>query len=143
MFILRVPGYDFSFSDHEAVEVGLDVEEEEKEEEGHHKKDEKGHEVENAKYQLDQRDQDDLRELVTEALIKTRKSQAFLLLLPLVFLLPIGVICLFATSSLPPWLIISLVFLSTSASCFTVMLAVITFQQRIVAFSDVIGRLNC
>ena len=138
MFILRVPGYDFSFSDHEAVEVGLDVEEGE---EGHHKKDEKGHEVEKAKYQLDQRDQDDLRELVTEALIKTRKSQAFLL--PLVFLLPIGVICLFATSSLPPWLIISLVFLSTSASCFTVMLAMITFQQRIVAFSDVIGRLNC
>ena len=141
MFILRVPGYDFSFSDHEAVEVGLDVEEGEMEEEGHHKKDEKGHEVENAEYQLDQRDQDDLRELVTEALIKTRKSQAFLL--PLVFLLPIGVICLFATSSLPPWLIISLVFLSTSASCFTVMLAMITFQQRIVAFSDVIGRLNC
>merc|ERR1712192_137881 len=148
----RVPGYDFSFSDHEAVEAVLhvdandDEDEEEEEEEGHHK-DVKKEDVESdnaevekvdAKYHLDPRDGDALKELVTAALLKTRKSQVFLLLLiPALFFFFFFPTC--SSSIFPTWLITTI---STSFSCFAALLALITFQQRAVAFENVIERLT-
>ena len=145
--MLRVPGYDFSFSDHEAVEVVLDVNlNEDEEEEGHPKKGKRENgEFDNKEksgkvYQLCKRDGVALKELVEAALVKTRKSQVFHLLLSLL-IIP-AIFFLSTTCTLPPWLLTTIVIISTSISCFTASLALVTLQQRAVAFANVIERLS-
>ena len=135
------------------MEVVLDLEISKTYEE--EKKVEKMKEVEEEQegdYQLLERDRDALRDLVTEALAKTRKSQVFHLLLcmPLIFLIAY---LIFFSSSLPSWsssllptwlstwLSPIILVTSTSTICFSASLALITHQQRVIAFGNVIERL--
>ena len=128
------------------MEVVLDVNLDEEEDKGHHKDGEKGEkngEEVDVKYQLDQRDGDALKELVTAALLKTRKSQVFHLLLSLLLIPALFFFSTICSSSIfPTWLITTIVVILTSSSCFAALLALITFQQRAIAFENVIERLD-
>merc|ERR1719350_346551 len=96
-------------------------------------------------YQLLERDRDALRDLVSEALAKTRKSQVFHLLLCTLLIFLNSTLIFFssslpswASSLLPTWLSTIIIVTSTSTICFSASLALITHQQRAIAFDNII-----
>ena len=114
-FVHRVPGKTFSFTDHEAVEVELNVSIANREEE------------EKEQFVMTKADKINATDIIKESLAATKQSQLRYLMLSLLCLFTVLFIDLGRLSILPAILF-----------CFSFSMALLTLQQRITAFTHVL-----